>query len=297
MLAVVLVGAVFLIGKDADDLAAAIGEIGLWRLLASAVLAVLATLAIAMIWLCILRGSGLAVETRGGGAIFFVTQLGKYVPGSIWPIVAQGAAGRRWGASPRQMVLVNLVMLALLCVTGLLTGVLLLPWAVEAPWASAWWLLTLPLLMPFLHPAVIPAVLGRLVGLVGKEPFDRSISARAMLMASAWCLVAWALLGLHLWVLLSSMDRVGGSGLAAMIGAIALGWAVGLVVVVAPAGAGVRDGIVIAAAATFVDTSQAAAVALASRVVLVLVDVLLAGAGAVFGVAGASAASARRDED
>jgi hypothetical protein len=283
VLVVVLAGAAYLVARDADELGTALRQLGWARVAGAAGLALLATLAIGMIWLSLLRGVGVRVETVDAAATFYVTQLGKYVPGSVWPIVAQAAAGRRWGAPARLMVLVNLVMLALLGVTGLLVGTLLLPWTIDASWASPWWLLAVPLLLPFLHPAVVPAVLGRVLGRLGREPFDRQVTPRGMYAATAWCLATWLLLGLHLWLLLASLDDVGAAGLAAMVGAIGLGWAVGLVVVVAPAGAGVRDGIVIAAAASYVDASQAAAVALASRVVLVLVDVALAAVGALSG--------------
>ena len=246
-------------------------------------------------WLSLVRGAGVTVSTLDAGSTFFVTQLGKYVPGSVWPIVAQAAAGRRWGAAPRVMVMVNLVMLAVLGVTGLLVAVLTLPWVVDAPWASPWWLLLAPVLLGFLHPAVLPAVLGRLTRLVGRELPAEPVARPAMVRATLWALVTWGLMGLHLWALLRAFGDVGWRGLLAMVGAMGLGWAVGLVVVVAPAGAGVRDAILVAVAATFVDASQAVAVALASRVILVLVDVALAGAGALVGAL-ISSRSARAHE-
>ena len=140
-----------------------------------------------------------------------------------------------------------------------------------------------PGLVGFLHPAVLPAVLGRLMRLVGRELPAEPVTRPAMVRATLWALATWAVMGLHLWVLLRAFGDVGWRGLLAMVGAMGLGWAIGLVVVVAPAGAGVRDAILVAVAATFVDASQAVAVALASRVILVLVDVALAGAGALVG--------------
>ena len=52
-------------------------------------------------WLCLVRGAGVTVSTLDAGSTFFVTQLGKYVPGSVWPIVAQASARADGGARRR----------------------------------------------------------------------------------------------------------------------------------------------------------------------------------------------------
>jgi uncharacterized membrane protein YbhN (UPF0104 family) len=67
----------------------------------------------------------------------------------------------------------------------------------------------------------------------------------------------------------------------AATGGIALGWALGLLAVLAPAGLGVRDAVVLAALAPLVGRSPALAVTLASRGLLSLADVLLAAAAAL----------------
>jgi hypothetical protein len=61
---------------------------------------------------------------------------------------------------------------------------------------------------------------------------------------------------------------------------MALAWAVGLIFIPAPAGAGVREAVLVATFAPQIGTPEALAVALASRVLLLLADVALAGVGA-----------------
>jgi glycosyltransferase 2 family protein len=60
-----------------------------------------------------------------------------------------------------------------------------------------------------------------------------------------------------------------------------LAWAAGLIFIPAPAGAGVRDAVLVATFAPLIGTTAAFAVALASRVLLLVADVVLALAGAV----------------
>ena len=69
--------------------------------------------------------------------------------------------------------------------------------------------------------------------------------------------------------------------MAAAIGGMALAWAVGLIFIPAPAGAGVREAVLVATFAPQIGGPEALVVALASRVLLLLADVALAGLGAL----------------
>ena len=66
-------------------------------------------------------GSGQRARREPG---LLVTQLGKYLPGSVWPVVAQMEAGRRWGAGPKHHARSSGLMLAMLT-------------ARASPWASS----------------------------------------------------------------------------------------------------------------------------------------------------------------
>ena len=74
-----------------------------------------------------------------GGRVFFVTQMGKYVPGSVWPVVMQMEAGKARGASRRTMLSANLIMLAMNCCIGLLLVCALLSAYDAQALARYWW--------------------------------------------------------------------------------------------------------------------------------------------------------------
>jgi len=82
-------------------------------------------------------------------------------------------------------------------------------------------------------------------------------------------------------VLLHAAGGRGAGTVAAAVGGAGLAYAVGLVVVFAPAGAGAREAVLVAVCAPIVGTGAALAVALAARLLLTLADVLLACAGAL----------------
>jgi glycosyltransferase 2 family protein len=272
----------WLVARSATDLRAAVSDLGVKAVVLAGVLAVAGTLLISEVWLVLLRGLGVTAPRTEAARVFFVSQLGKYVPGSVWPVVAQMEFGQRWNAPRRTMLTANALMIALLTATGLVTGAALLPWFTEGGLGKYWWtLLLLPPLLVLLHPRTIPAVLDWLFRRLGREPLNDRASTGSMLVATALGLAVWLAMGLHLLTLVSALGPSGPVVAGAAIGGMGLAWAAGLIFIPAPAGAGVRDAVLVATLAPLIGTTSAFAVALASRVLLLLADVVLALAGAV----------------
>lgn len=278
----VLAGGGYLVAKNYTGLKAALSQLGTLVILGSLVLAVAGTAAIGQIWTSVLRGLGATVSGREAAGVFFVSQLGKYLPGSVWPVLAQMEFGRRAGTPRRTMLAANLLMLAVVTSTGLITGAALLPWSSSDGLRRYWWtlLLLVPLLVS-LHPRVIPAVLDRLFVLAHRPALGLRVSNRGMALACGWGFAVWALLGAHLLIMTRALGASGGSAVAAAVGGMGLAFAAGLIVIPVPAGAGIRDAVLVATFGTQIGHTAAIAVALASRVLLVLADVGLAGLGAV----------------
>lgn len=278
-----LTGGGWLVWRESADLAAAASELSWPRLAASAALALVGTVLVEQTWFALLRGLGVTAGHREGAAMFFVTQLGKYLPGSVWPALAQMRFGARWGVPRRLMLAANILLLAAVVATGITAGAVLLPWSSPDGLARYWWLLLLlPPLAAVLHPRTLPALLDRLLERFGREPTGAQLSARGLAAALGWSVATWVVLGGHLLVLTGAYGSPGAADVAAAIGGIGLAWAAGIAFLPAPAGAGVRDGVLALALAPSVGTAPALAVALASRVLLLLADVVLAAAGALW---------------
>jgi uncharacterized membrane protein YbhN (UPF0104 family) len=190
------------------------------------------------------------------------------------------------------VVSANLMMMFLLAATGVLLGLVLLPWFADygRPWL-AWAVVLVPPLVWSLWPGSAAAMLGRLP-LPERWRLDVPVSRRASLRALGWSVLTWVLLGGQLWLLLHAAGADGASSVAAAVGGVGLAYAVGLVVVVAPAGAGAREAVLVAVCAPVVGTAAALAVALACRLLLTLADVLLAIAGGIRGASGRAVRSA-----
>lgn len=272
-----MAGCAFLLARESGDLASAARRLSPARVALSAVLAIAGSICMGRTWLALLHGFGVPVARRDAAEVFYTTQLGKYVPGSVWPVLAQVRLGARWGAPRRVMLAASLLLITMLTVTGIVVGALLLPWSSPDGLHRYWWLLVLlPPLVALLHPRVVSALIDRLSLWTGGERLEARVTTSGVLRSALWAVLAWLLMGAHLLALMTAYGRVDGLDVAAAIGGIALAWAAGLACLPAPAGAGVREGVLVLTLGSVVGGNAAVTVALASRVLLVVADVALA---------------------
>ena len=119
-----------------------------------------------------------------------------------------------------------------------------LPFAPAGGGAGLRWaaLLVLPA-AALLHPGIARAGCSTAgCACSGREPLEQWTSLRGTAVATAWALVAWVLAGLQIWLLAVPLGAPATwRTFALTTGGYALAWAIGLVVVVAPAGAGARE--------------------------------------------------------
>lgn len=204
--------------------------------------------------------------------LYNLSQLGKYLPGSIWQFVGRAAAYRNLGAGYAQirdsLLTESLWILAASAVVGaLLTGpgiVELLTRSLSS--ALGWWLvglfaagLLLVAGLAIYRRSTLVAYLGLLVPPVSAVVIQAAI---------------WGMLGAAFWCLLVASDIQ--AGIWFSTGLFATAYAVGFMVPFAPAGLGVRDGILVLGLLPFTATAEAVAIALLARVVYLVVDVALA---------------------
>lgn len=252
---------------------AAVGPLRLGTAVACAVTGLVLT---GLLWRLLLRSVGSEVSVRDAGVVFFLGQLGKYVPGSVWSVAAQAQLGRRHDVPVRSSVTASALFLLVHTATGLLLGGLLVvggalggtvrsevggPWPVIAVVVGAL--------------ALLPPLLRRLGDRLAGAGAVTTIDTPAVVGAMALMALVWACYGGSLALL------VPGPGSPAWVGvvaAFALAHAAGVLVVFAPAGVGAREAVLVALLAPSVGVPAAAAAALLSRLAHALADFLVVGA-------------------
>lgn len=211
-----------------------------------------------------------------GVRLFFTSQLGKYLPGGIWPFLAAAELGRSAGFERR--VTVGSFTLALMI--GLGSGALIvaftLPQTIDLPVFSenAVWLAALPL------AAIALPQVRRLIARILKidvAPGFGNILASMILAA-----IAWVCAGAQLQLLTCGLSlSTDASTIAAFAGIYAASWIVGFLFMIAPAGFGPREATMIAMLMTVMPLADAMLVALLSRVGMTIADLIGAALAAI----------------
>lgn len=267
-LGAVLVALIAVVADQWADVRASLSAVTSLQLVAAALTGLGSLVASTGLWLAVIRGLGGSLSVRAAAGLFGVSQLGKLLPGGVWPLLAHVEYGRDRGIPPRLAVAAFAALVWVQVATGLLMAAVSLPLAGVLP---AWVLLLAIPVAALLWPRVLRFGIGlglRLTRRAALPPLpDRSVAISVTCAA-----VMWLSYGLHLWTLAPEV------GMVVALGAFAGSWAVGLLVLPAPAGAGIREAAVVFLL-PMLSTGAALVVALLSRALLILADVVWAGLG------------------
>jgi hypothetical protein len=230
-----------------------------------------------LIWRGTLATLGSRLPGRPAAGLFFVTQLGKYLPGAVWPVVAQMRLGREQGVPRQRMGVAFLLTLGLTTLVGILLGVAALPALLRAEGRGVLFgLLAVPVLLALLVPTVVNTLLDRVLRLLRRPGLDAPLAGRDVVRGVVSALAFWLVYGGHVWLLAVGLGADPLEALPVAIGGFAIAFSLGPLLVVLPAGAGVREAVLVVLLAGVLTTPEATAVALTSRGVLMLTDGLLA---------------------
>jgi uncharacterized membrane protein YbhN (UPF0104 family) len=269
----------YAVARQWTDVRAALASIGILAVLAAMVSVLMALFASMQVWRLLLAALGSPLPARTAARIMFVGQLGKYLPGSVWPVLAQMELGSVHRVPRHHSASASVITMLVAVPTGLLTALVTLPFVAGSKpylWAFA----AAPVLLACLHPKVLNYFLGRLFRLTRRPPLEQPLTARAIAAALAWSFGSWLFYGLQIWLLATRLGAPRGTGALLAIGGFAFAWCVGFLAVFAPAGAGVREVLLVALLGPVLGVGAATAVALVSRVLTTVGDLLAAGLAA-----------------
>jgi uncharacterized membrane protein YbhN (UPF0104 family) len=225
-------------------------------------------------WRAVLADLGSTLPLAAALRVFFLGQLGKYVPGSVWPVLAQMELGKEHGVPRARSGTVGVLTVALSLVAGLLTAAVTLPFTSADALHQYWYaFLAVPVLGVGLVPAVANPVLDKLLRLARRGGLEERLTGRGVATALGWAILAWVLFGVQVFFLAHAL---GADALALSIGAFALAWTLGFLVVIAPAGAGVREAALVVGLSPALSKEEALLLALVSRALMSLGDAVWA---------------------
>jgi hypothetical protein len=251
------------------------------------------------VWRTLMAAAGSKISARAACRIFFIGQLGKYMPGSVWPVLTQMELGRAYRIPRQRSATVAMLTMMIGLTSALFATVVGLPFMAGGQAKQYWWVfLFIPVMLVCLHPKVLNPVIERGLRIIRKPAPEAPLTGRTITRAMLINLAAWFFNGLQIWVLTARLGVHGGDALLASIGAYALAWCVGFLIIFVPAGAGVREAILVATLGPLIGgpTAPVYAIALISRGVTILGDLIGAGVAALLGRGAPTAGAAEGTE-
>lgn len=212
-------------------------------------------------WQRVLAALGTPVRLRLAVAWYFVGEIGKYLPGSVWAVLGRAELARRSGVA-RAVAYhsVGLSLVVLYLAAAVLGGWLVVGAAAPVLLVGA---------AAGLHPAVARAVLRWARRLSGR-PIDVVVPPLATSLRLVVVYVpAWLAVGASTWAAARALDP--GAPVLPVVAATAAAWLVGFLAVPVPGGVGVREATFVAAV-TGLAPGVGAATAVLARVVFLLAD-------------------------
>lgn len=275
-----LVGALGLaawaIAGDWDVIVESVSSMPWWL----AVLAVLLSLAYVAAsfasWRVVMTSVGAHLSWRDGAHVFLVSQLGKYIPGGVWNVVAGAELARDKGVSRARAA----VALAVTMLTSILVGTALAALGLAfAPHGWPMWTrfggLAAPVALALLAPALLTKLVHLALKVMRRDTDVPHFTWAGVTRVAGWALVAWLLAGLQLFALGVGLglEATPGTAFLAVTG-FAGAWLVGFAALFMPAGIGARELVLVPVLAAHIDGGELVALVVLSRVFFTVADVV-----------------------
>lgn len=202
--------------------------------------------------------------------------LSKYIPGKVPGLVATIKVAQASGVTFGRLGSTWALSMALVLLTGLTVGLLA---GVPVLGVHAAWLVLAAVMtaVVMIWPGVIDRVVHVLQRVLRRPTATGTVPAPAVRASIGWQTLSWLISGLHLWLLAIAMRAAPARALPVCVGAFAVATVVGLLAVVMPDGIGVREAVLLAVLTAVLPVPSAAVVALASRLVSTVSEVVLGG--------------------
>jgi uncharacterized membrane protein YbhN (UPF0104 family) len=199
--------------------------------------------------------------------IYFIGNLGRYIPGKVWQFLGWFYLFEREGVSPVQTLTSIAVNQVIQNVTGLALAFVVLTGlrGTELSERLLPFLIVISLGLVVIQPSVLEKLLNWGLRLFGREPVVLELRAWDLTRFAVLHLLCWLGYGLAFYLFIKSLYPVPLERLPALVGIFAGAWVLGFLSFLAPGGLGVREGVLVYLLGFYLPSHVAIIVTLLSR--------------------------------
>ena len=230
-------------------------------------------------WKLILKELGVSLPFLKGLKIIFYSQLGKYLPGKIWTFAGRMYLCQKIGIPNRKSFLSMVLEMGLMIISGILIFVISLLFSSRFRMdINPFLLVTVAvLILIIIHPKILLRIINFFLRLIKKEQVRIELNFSQICMIMAYYCIIWFCFGIAFYFLINSVTFITPSKIPIITGSFAISSTIGVMALFAPAGLGVREGILSLLLSNFFPLSLAILLSFLCRIWVSVGELLMAG--------------------
>jgi uncharacterized membrane protein YbhN (UPF0104 family) len=203
----------------------------------------LSFLIVAVGWKEVLAVLGERIRLGRASWIVIYSQFGKYLPGKVWAVLGRVYLARQDGIQERHSAVSMIIETIYLFMTSLVLFAFSLFFYRGLPTKAYLFLALVPLTLVWIYPPWFNLIVNFLLKRIRQKPVEFRPTVRQAAKLMLIYLVVWLVQSLGFYFLILSFHSIDARAAAILPGAYSLSWILGVVVLVAPGGLGVREGV------------------------------------------------------
>lgn len=277
LLIIVLVAVIWVVWKNISEISNYSFELKYGYFIASFIVIVINYLFCFLIWHWLTASFGLHVPIIKAARGWFLSYLGKYVPGKIVLLLVRMDAYD--GYSSKKVAIATIVEYIIALVAACLVVLISILFSPEIVPDYVRWIAVLGtvLLLAVLYPALLKKTVNWVLKLIKKAPLHEVPTFRKILLLVGTYMIATLVSGFAFYLILNSLSPVSFKYYIIITGVYGIAGLAGLAAFFAPSGIGVREGVIFLILPAFIPRPTVIVGAIAIRLITTATELLLAG--------------------
>jgi glycosyltransferase 2 family protein len=229
-------------------------------------------------WNLILKLLKSNIPQKSASGIYFISQLGRYIPGKVWYILGRVGMTRKHNVPKRIIILSGFLELILVMASASIIFLLALIFFPIIPEIQNY-LPHLTTLVILILIGIHPKSLNILLKILKKTEMKIKLSYTKILLTLLFFIVVWIIKGIAFYYLISSITILDISSLFWIISVFSISWVIGYLILITPGGIGAREGLIIYLLSPLFPIPLTIAISLLTRIWMIITEFTLSIAG------------------